>query len=149
MSLFNRLYRLVNRLRRRGVPGVPRGIAWFNRVVFAADVPSNADVHESVVFAHNGLGVVVSASAEVRRGTKILHQVTIGGSAGKSRWFEGRMRTSPVIGEDVLIGVGAKVLGPIMVGDRARIGAGAVVLSDVPRDSVAVGIPAKVVERGS
>jgi serine O-acetyltransferase len=82
-------------------------------------------------------GVVINTGVRGGAGIKIEHQVTIGAEK----------RQAPVLGDDVFIGAGAKVIGSIHVGDRARIGANAVVVHDVPADATAVGIPARVVRQ--
>lgn len=74
-----------------------------------------------------------------------MQNVTLGGNIGKKRKIEGKgIIFSPIIGKNVFIGPGASVLGPILVGDNSIIGAGAVVLNDIPKNGVAIGIPAKV-----
>lgn len=89
------------------------------------------------MFAHNGLGCVVNEEAEIGDGTKILQNVSIGG-----RGTHG----VPKIGKNVPIGCGAAILGGVCIADNAQIGANAVVLSDIPNNAVAVGIPAKVIK---
>ena len=89
-------------------------------------------------------GVVVGSRSHIGRNCEIRQGVTIGGNKG--RILDGR--TQPIIGDDVQIAAGAKVIGPVRVGDRCFIGANAVVLTDLPRDAIAVGIPATVVSIG-
>src|SRR5690606_21767750 len=91
---------------------------------------------EGFVLIHAG-GVVINGA--VRGGSRIYveHQVTIGAERG----------SSPVLGSNIFIGAGAKILGPVTIGDGARIGANAVVVRDVPAWSTVVGVPAKVVRR--
>lgn len=91
------------------------------------------------VFIDHGMGVVIGETAAVGDGCIIYQGVTLGGT-GK---HEGKRH--PTIGKNVLIGSGAKVLGPFKVGDNARIAAGAVVLREVPEGATAVGVPARVV----
>ena len=79
-------------------------------------------------------GVVINGSVRGGADVKIEHQVTIGAEG----------RASPVLGDGVFVGAGAKIIGPVTVGDRARIGANAVVVHDVPAETTAVGVPAKV-----
>ena len=94
------------------------------------------------LFIDHGVGVVIGETAEVGDGVTIYQGVTLGGT-GKDTG-----KRHPTIGNNVMIGAGAKVLGPFTVGDNARIAAGAVVLEEVPPDSTAVGVPARVVCRG-
>ncbi len=88
----------------------------------------------------HGDGIVIASGVVIGRGMTIEHQVTIGNRIG----HEGELGC-PTIGDDVFIGVGAKVLGAIRVGNNVRIGANAVVLHDVPDNATVVGIPGKVV----
>ena len=97
-----------------------------------------AKIGRGVLIDH-GMGVVIGETAEVGDGCTIYQGVTLGGT-GKDTG-----KRHPTIGNNVLIGSGAKVLGPFSVGDNARIAAGAVVLSEVPADATAVGVPARVV----
>ena len=97
-----------------------------------------AKIGRGVLIDH-GAGVVIGETAEVGDGCTIYQGVTLGGT-GKDTG-----KRHPTIGNNVLIGSGAKVLGPFTVGDNARIAAGAVVLSEVPADATAVGVPARVV----
>ncbi|AEH50177.1 serine O-acetyltransferase EpsC [Pseudothermotoga thermarum] len=93
------------------------------------------------VFIDHGMGVVIGETAEVGDDVVIYHGVTLG-----ARGNEKCIKRHPTIGKGVVIGAGAKILGPIVVGDYAKIGANAVVLQDVPPFATAVGIPAKVVK---
>lgn len=94
------------------------------------------------VFIDHGMGVIIGETAEVGDGCTIYQNVTLGGT-GKEVG-----KRHPTIGKNVLIGSGAKVLGPFKVGDNSKIAANAVVLSEVPPDSTCVGVPARVVKRG-
>jgi serine O-acetyltransferase len=93
-------------------------------------------------FIDHGMGVVIGETAEVAPNVTIYHGVTLGGTS----WNKGKRH--PTLCEGVVVGAGAKVLGPITVGARTRIGANAVVVRDVPPDSVVVGIPGRVTHRG-
>ena len=88
------------------------------------------------------MGVVIGETAVIGDNCTIYQNVTLGGT-GKDHG-----KRHPTLGNNVLVGTGAKVLGPFSVGDNARIAAGAVVLSEVPADSTAVGVPARVVRKG-
>ena len=93
------------------------------------------------LFIDHGMGVVIGETAEIGANCTIYHQVTLGGT-GKDTG-----KRHPTIGNNVLIGAGAKVLGPVVVGDNARIAAGSVVLSCVPANCTVAGVPAVVVRR--
>jgi len=92
-------------------------------------------------FIDHGMGIVIGETAEIGDDVLMYHQVTLGGTSLE------KVKRHPTIGNNVLIGMGAKLVGAITVGDNARIGANAVVTTDVPPNSTAVGIPARVVKR--
>jgi serine O-acetyltransferase len=108
----------------------------FNRVVFAVQLPAEAQVGRGVKLNYSGLGTVIHPRAVIGDRVVIGPGVVIG---GRSEIWE-----VPVIEDDVEIGVGAKVLGPIRIGRGAIVGANAVVLNDVPPGAVVGGIPARV-----
>ena len=87
------------------------------------------------------MGVVIGETAEIGDNVTIYHGATLGGT-GKDKG-----KRHPTIGNNVIIGAGAKVLGPLYLGDNVKVGANAVVLTDVPANSTAVGIPARIVTR--
>lgn len=134
-----KIFRLAAWLHRCGIPVVPRLLYGLNRILFAVVLPPGATIGARVRFAYSGLGVVVHARAKIGNDVKIAQNVTIGGRAGR---YE-----VPVIEDDVEIGVGACVLGPVVIGRAARIGANAVVLHDVPPGAIAVGVPATLKEK--
>ncbi|PLX32983.1 MAG: serine O-acetyltransferase, partial [Clostridiales bacterium] len=88
-----------------------------------------------------GMGVVIGETAEIGSNVTLYQGVTLGGTGKDSG------KRHPTIGNDVMISAGARVLGPLNIGDRSKIGAGSVVLKDIPSDSTAVGIPARVVKK--
>jgi serine O-acetyltransferase len=85
------------------------------------------------------MGIVIGETAEIGDDVLLYQGVTLGGT-GKDKG-----KRHPTLGNNVLVGAGAKILGPFTVGDNSRIASGAVVLSEIPRDSTAVGVPARVV----
>ncbi len=89
-------------------------------------------------FIDHGMGVVIGETAEVGNDVTIYHGVTLGGVSLKKE------KRHPTIGNNVVIGAGAKVLGPFVVGDRVRIGANSVVLQAVPEDATVVGVPGRI-----
>ena len=93
------------------------------------------------VFIDHGMGVVIGETAEVGDNCVIYQGVTLGGT-GKDRG-----KRPPTLGNNVMVGAGAKILGPFRVADNAKIAANAVVLEEIPPDSTAVGVPAKIVRR--
>lgn len=112
------------------------------RILQCLDIPFTAKIEEGLFMGHPK-GVVLHPLCIIGKNVTILQEVTIGGNIGKMK--DGR--EAPTIGNNVLIGAGAKVLGPISIGDNSMIGANAVVIKDVPSNSVAVGVPAKVVKK--
>lgn len=110
----------------------------FNKLIVVAGacvIGRGADFGEGFVLVHS-LGVVINTAVKGGRNVVIEHQVTIGAEKG----------ISPVVGNDVFIGAGAKILGGVRIGDGAKIGANAVVLADVPPGATMVGIPARMVK---
>lgn len=95
------------------------------------------------LFIDHGMGVVIGETAEIGDNVTIYHGVTLGGT-GKEKG-----KRHPTVGNNVLIGCGAKVLGNIKIGDNSNIGANSVVLKDIPAGSTAVGIPAKIIQKPS
>ena len=104
------------------------------------EIHPGATIGRRLVIDH-GMGIVIGETAEIGDDCLIYHGVTLGGT-GKDVG-----KRHPTIGNNVLIGTGAKVLGPFKVGDNSRIAANSVVLGEIPPDSTAVGIPARVVRR--
>ena len=102
------------------------------------EIHPGATIGKRLVIDH-GMGIVIGETAEVGDDCLLYHGVTLGGT-GKDQG-----KRHPTIGNNVLVSCGAKVLGPIKVGDNSRIAANAVVLSEVPEDATAVGIPAQIV----
>lgn len=94
------------------------------------------------LFIDHGHGVVIGETAVIGDNCTIYHQVTLGGTG-----HEKNAKRHPTIGNNVLIGAGAKILGPVTVGDNAMIGAGSIVLSDVPENSTFTGIKARMVKQ--
>jgi serine O-acetyltransferase len=135
-------HRLAHRLYRRG---------WFlaARVVSATLArATGVDIHPGAVigprlFIDHATGVVIGETCVIGEDVTLYQGVTLGGTSLE------RSRRHPTIGDRVVIGAGAKVLGPITVGADSRIGANAVVVRDVPRDSIVVGVPGRAVLRDS
>jgi len=131
-----KIHAVAHWLWKRHVPLLPRLLAVFNRLMFATQLPAQTRVGRGVRLNYSGLGTVIHARAVIGNRVEIGPGVVIGGRS--------EIREVPVIDDDVQIGVGAKVLGPVHVGRGAVIGANAVVLDDVPAGAVVGGIPAKL-----
>lgn len=117
-----------------------RFISQRSRKKTGIEIHPGAKIGRRLVIDH-GMGVVIGETAEVGDDCLIYHGVTLGGT-GKDQG-----KRHPTIGNNVLIGTGAKVLGPFKVGDNSRIAAGSVVLTEIPPNCTAVGVPAKIVRR--
>ena len=92
------------------------------------------------LFIDHGMGIVIGETAEIGNNVSIYHQVTLGGT-GKDKG-----KRHPTVGDNVLIGAGARILGPVMIGNNSRVAAGSIILKDIPPDSTVAGIPANVVK---
>ena len=121
---------------------IARIINYISRMFTGVDIHPGAKIGKRLFIDH-GQGVVIGETAVVGDNVVMFHGATLGGT-GKDKG-----KRHPTIGNNVVIGCGAKVLGNIVIGDNAKIGANAVVLKDVPANSTAVGIPAKVVKLAS
>ena len=120
---------------------IARFISQYNRFCTGIEIHPGAVIGKGVFIDH-GMGVVIGETAVVGDGCTIYQGVTLGGT-GKDKG-----KRHPTLGKNVMVGSGAKVLGPFTVGDNAKIAAGAVVLNEVPENSTCVGVPARVVRRG-
>lgn len=129
------LYRLMQGSRRVGLAPLEMVFNKLNVIVGGAIIGRGAEFDEEFVLIHSQ-GVVINGAVRGGKGVLIEHQVTVGAEG----------RTSPVIGDNVFIGAGAKVVGPVTIGSGAKIGANAVVVHDVPANTTVVGIPAKPVQ---
>src|ERR671938_1044696 len=128
------VHRVAHALHDGGVPLLPHALANASKVVTGVEIHPAARIGDSLFIDH-GAGVVIGETAEVGDNVTIYQGVTLGGTG-----FQ-RGKRHPTVGDDVVIGSGAKLLGPITVGDRAKIGANSVVIHDVPGDATVVGNP--------
>lgn len=118
-----------------------RFISQFSRFVTGIEIHPGARIGRGVFIDH-GMGVIIGETAEVGDGCTIYQGVTLGGT-GKDKG-----KRHPTLGKNIMVGAGAKILGPFTIGDGAKIAAGAVVLEPIPENATAVGVPARVVRRG-
>lgn len=130
-------YRIANRLYRFKLFFLARLISQLGRFFTGIEIHPGAKIGKGLFIDH-GMGVVIGETAEIGDNVTIYHGVTLGGT-GKEKG-----KRHPTVGNNVIIGCGAKVLGPINIGDEAKIGANAVVLKDVPQGKTVVGIPAVI-----
>ena len=132
------LYRLANRMWCRGWRYLPRLVSYIGRIWTSIDIHPGATIGRRFFIDH-GAGVVIGETAEVGDNVTLYHGVTLGGVS----WNRGKRH--PTLGDDVVVGAGAKILGPIEIGKAARVGANSVVIAPVPAGKTVVGIPGKVV----
>lgn len=135
------LFRLSHWLLVCRIPVLPRLLYALNRVIFSIALPPSVKVGKDVLFGYSGLGIVIHARTVIGDRVKIGQNVTIGGRSG--------LYEVPILEDDVEIGAGACVLGPVRIGAGAKVGANAVVLIDVPAGAIAVGVPAKLLPGAS
>ena len=134
------LYRISNKLYRKKWFFLGRLISQIGRFLTGIEIHPGATIGRGLFIDH-GMGVVIGETAEIGDDVTIYHGVTLGGT-GKDTG-----KRHPTIGKNVIIGSGAKVLGPINIGNNVKIGANSVVLKDIADNKTAVGIPAKVIEK--
>ncbi len=136
------LYRFANKLYRWGMPLLPRVLSQLGRFLTGIEIHPGATIGRRLFIDH-GDGVVIGETAEIGDDVLIYQGVTLGGT-GKEKG-----KRHPTIGNSVVIGTGAKVLGNITIGDHVKIGAGSVVIKPVPPHSTVVGIPGRIVRARS
>ncbi len=132
------LYRFAHWMSKKRIPFVPRALSQFARFITGIEIHPGAAIG-SGLFIDHGMGVVIGETTEIGDNVTLFQGVTLGGT-GKQRG-----KRHPSLGSHVVVGAGAKVLGPIRIGDYVKIGANSVVLQDVPDHSTVVGIPGKIV----
>lgn len=133
-------HRFAHWLHQMGIPFIPRFISHLSRFFTGIEIHPGAVVGQGVFIDH-GMGVVIGETAIVGDGCLIYQGVTLGGTGKESG------KRHPTLGEGVVVGAGAKILGNLYIGNNVRIGAGSVVLRDVPSDCTVVGVPGRVVYR--
>lgn len=131
-------HRLGHWLLKRRIPFIPRAVSQLARFLTGIEIHPGAMIG-SGLFIDHGMGVVIGETSEIGDNVTLFQGVTLGGT-GKQRG-----KRHPTIGSHVVVGAGAKVLGPITVGNYVKIGANSVVLQDVPDHSTVVGIPGRIV----
>ena len=134
------LYRVAHCLNRWHVPLLPRIISYLARIITGIEIHPAALIGNRFFIDH-GEGIVIGETAVIGDDVLMYQQVTLGGT-GKDKG-----KRHPTIGNNVILGAGAKILGNITIGNHVRIGAGSVVIEDVPEHSTVVGIPGRIVQR--
>lgn len=129
------IHRIAHFLYDRKFYLISRIISQLGRFFTGIEIHPGAKIGKRLFIDH-GMGIVIGETAEIGDGVTLYHGVTLGGT-GKHK-----VKRHPTVGDNVLIGAGAKVLGPVSIGENSKIGAGAVVIDDVPSDCTVVGMPA-------
>lgn len=132
------LHRFAHALHRNKLVLIARLVSQFGRFITGIEIHPGAEIGNGVFIDH-GTGVVIGETAEVGDNVTIYQGVTLGGT-GKERG-----KRHPTVENNVVVGTGAKILGPIIIGENAKIGAGSVVLNNVPPHTTVVGVPGRVV----
>lgn len=132
-------HRVAHRLHRWGIPLLPRVIAQFARWLTGIEIHPAATIGKGFFIDH-GMGVVIGETAEIGDYVTLFQGVTLGGT-GKEHG-----KRHPTIGNHVVIGAGAKILGAIRIGDHVKVGANSVVLKSVPPNSTVIGVPARIIK---
>ena len=133
-------YRFAHRLYKWHIPLIPRIISYITRIITGIEIHPGARIGRRFFIDH-GEGVVIGETTTIGDDVLIYQQVTLGGT-GKEHG-----KRHPSLGNNVIVGAGAKILGNIKIGDFVRVGAGSVVVEDVPEYSTVVGVPGRVVQR--
>jgi serine O-acetyltransferase len=132
------MHRVAHSLGHLGIPVLPRWLSHVNRFLTGIEIHPAAEIGPGFFIDH-GMGVVIGETTQIGSNVTLYQSVTLGGT-GKEVG-----KRHPTIGSNVVVSVGAKVLGAIEIGDHVKIGAGSVVLTSVPSHSTVVGVPGRVV----
>jgi serine O-acetyltransferase len=134
------MHHWAHALAKRGFPKSARWVSQLARFITGIEIHPTAKIGARLFIDH-GMGVVIGSTAEVGNDVTLYQSVTLGGTS-----LERGVKRHPTLGNNVIVGAGAHVLGPVFVGDGARIGANAVVLHDVTQGATMVGVPARAAQ---
>ncbi|MFX1443796.1 MAG: serine O-acetyltransferase [Promethearchaeota archaeon] len=134
------LYRISHFFWKLGMPFIPRYISDMARQMTAIEIHPGAIIG-SDFFIDHGAGVVIGETAEIGNNVTIYAGVVLGGTSLEKK------KRHPTLEDNVVVGTGAKILGPVTIGSNVRIGANSVVVNDIPPNSVVVGVPGKIISR--
>ncbi|MBF8435734.1 serine O-acetyltransferase [Halanaerobiaceae bacterium Z-7014] len=134
------IHRLAHQLYRVGLRTIPRIISQISRFLTGIEIHPGAEI-KGGLFIDHGMGVVIGETTVIGENVTIYQGVTLGGTGNE------KGKRHPTIGNNVVIGTGAKVLGSFEVKDNVKIGAGSVVLSEVPANATVIGIPGRIVKK--
>ena len=133
-------HRFAHKLYKWHIPLIPRLISYVTRIITGIEIHPGADIGRRFFIDH-GEGVVIGETTVIGDDVLVYQQVTLGGTGKETG------KRHPTIGNNVVIGAGAKILGNIEIGDNVRIGAGSVVIDNVPENSTVVGVPGRITHR--
>ena len=136
MDRISTIYRMEHWLYNHHLNVIAQMLRGLVRIIFSADVPPQMYIGKGTVFPHDALGCVFHPDVKIGKNCKILHGVTMGGRAGH--------KGLPIIGDNVVIGTHAQLIGNVKIGNNSIVGAGAIVTHDVPDNVVVVGNPARI-----
>ena len=131
-------HRLAHTLFRWHIPVLPRLISHISRFLTGIEIHPGAKIGERFFIDH-GMGVVIGETAEIGDNVTLYQGVTLGGTSHQ------RTKRHPTLGNNVVVGVGAQLIGAITIGDNTKVGAGSVVVTSVPANATVVGVPGRVV----
>ena len=131
-------HRLAHTLYRWHVPVLPRLISHISRFLTGVEIHPGAKIGEGLFIDH-GMGVVIGETSEIGDNVTLYQGVTLGGTSHQ------RAKRHPTLSNNVVVGVGAQVIGAITIGDNTKVGAGSVVINSVPANATVVGVPGRVV----
>ena len=132
-------HRLAHTLFRWHVPVLPRLISHISRFLTGVEIHPGAKIGEGFFIDH-GMGVVIGETSEIGDNVTLYQGVTLGGTSHQ------RAKRHPTLGNNVVVGAGAQLIGAITIGDNAKVGVGSVVINSVPANTTVVGVPGRVVE---
>jgi serine O-acetyltransferase len=132
------LHRLAHALHRRRLPLAPRLVSHLSRMLTGIEIHPGACIGEGLFIDH-GMGIVIGETAEIGDDCHLMQGVTLGGTSTR------RVKRHPTLGNGVLVGANAQIIGAVTIGDHARIGAGSVVVTNVPAYATVVGVPGHVI----
>ena len=140
-------HRVANMLWKKKMHLLARMISQSSRFLTGIEIHPAANIGKNLFIDH-GMGVVIGETSEIGNNVTLYHAVTLGGvSPSIDSESQRSVKRHPTLKDDVVVGSGAQILGPIIVGDNAKVGANAVVTRDVPKDAIMVGIPAKNINK--
>lgn len=132
-------HRLAHTLYRWHIPVLPRWLSHISRFLTGIEIHPGAKIGEGVFIDH-GMGMVIGETSEIGDNVTLYQGVTLGGTSLQ------RAKRHPTLGNNVVVGVGAQLIGDITIGDSTKVGAGSVVVTSVPSNATVVGVPGRVVE---